>query len=204
MLKTVAATMVALAIAGFSTVYAQQRFGGSGDDSEGTRFDQRYQPSIDDLKAFTDARIAALKAGLQLTPDQEKNWAPFEQALRDLANLHLQHVEAREAGSEQQQPTDPFARLQRRADTMSQFGAALKHVADMGEPLYQSLTDAQKHRFIFLAHFLRPHSMMTEHHSHGMMGGDWDDGGMHSMMGTDRRGGGGSMRREKEGDNDDH
>ena len=62
----------------------------------------------DDLKAFTDARIAALKAGLQLTPDQEKNWAPFEQALRDLANVHLQHVEAREAGGEQQQPTDPL------------------------------------------------------------------------------------------------
>ena len=74
MLKTVAATMVALAIAGFSTVYAQQRFGGSGDDSEGTRFDQRYQPSIDDLKAFTDARIAALKAGLQLHRTRKRTW----------------------------------------------------------------------------------------------------------------------------------
>ena len=52
-----------------------------------------------------------------------------------------------------------------------------------------SLTDAQKHRFIFLAHFLQPHPMMTEHHSHGMMGRDWDDGGMHRMMGTERRGG---------------
>ena len=36
---------------------------------------------------------------------------------------------------------------------------------------------------------LQPHPMMTEHHSHGMMGRDWDDGGMHRMMGTERRGG---------------
>jgi len=53
------------------------------------------------IKAFTDARIAALRAGLQLTPDQEKNWPPFEQALRDLVKLHQQRKHEREAGGEQ-------------------------------------------------------------------------------------------------------
>ena len=35
-----------------------------------------YHPkfSAEDFAAFTDARIAALKAGLRLTPAQEKNW----------------------------------------------------------------------------------------------------------------------------------
>ncbi|MDR6952210.1 hypothetical protein J2X65_001561 [Ancylobacter sp. 3268] len=33
--------------------------------------------------AMTDARIAALKAGLKLTADQEKLWLPLEAALRD-------------------------------------------------------------------------------------------------------------------------
>jgi zinc resistance-associated protein len=30
----------------------------------------RWQPSAEDMKAFTDARIAALKAGLELTPER--------------------------------------------------------------------------------------------------------------------------------------
>ena len=32
-----------------------------------------------------DARLAGLKAGLRLTPDQEKLWGPFEAAVRDFA-----------------------------------------------------------------------------------------------------------------------
>ena len=84
MLKPMIAATTILAIAGFSTVSAQQ-FGEPGGDDGGPRFEQQYRPSADDIKAFTDARIAALRAGLQLTPDQETNWPPFEQAVRDLA-----------------------------------------------------------------------------------------------------------------------
>jgi hypothetical protein len=36
---------------------------------------------------------------------------------------------------------------------------AFKGVANAGAPLYQSLNDAQKRRFAFLAHVLRPHWM---------------------------------------------
>ena len=196
MLKVMVAATAVLAIAGSSAVFAQQHLGGPYGSDGYRRFEQQYRPSADDIKAFTDARIAALKAGLALTPDQEKNWPPFEQGLRDVANLHLQRVQAREAGSEQQ-PTDPFARLQRRADAMSQFGAALKHVADTGAPLYQSLSDAQKHRFIFLAHILWPH--WQEQRGHGMMGRDWDEGGMHGMMGPETdHGGRGMMGRDRD------
>jgi hypothetical protein len=156
----------------------------------------RSQPSADDIKAFTDARIAALRAGLQLTPDQEKNWPPFEQALRDLVKLHQQRKHEREAGGEQQPQTNPFDRLQRRADALLKCGGGLKQLADAGTPLYQSLSDAQKQRFTFLVHILRPHWMggggMGEEHRgfgnrgrggpHGMM--DWD-GERRGMMGPD-------------------
>lgn len=188
MRKSVAVMTATLAIAGSSIAYAQQRFGGPGDENDGgRRFEQNYRPSIDDIKAFTEARIAALKAGLQLSPEQEKNWAPFEQALRDLAKLHLQRVQ----GNREQQPTDPFARLQLRAETMSQFGAALKHIADTGEPLYQSLTDAQKHRFTILARILRPHwiggGFWQQHRGHAMMGPERDrDNSGHDMMGPEK------------------
>src|ERR1700689_5073923 len=162
MIKSMVAATAALAIAGSSFVYAQQRYGGDEGDG-GRHFEHHYRPSLEDRKAFAEARIAALKAGLTLTPDQEKNWAPFEQALRDLVKVHLDRVKAREdreaAGGERQPPTDPFGRLQRRAEAMSQLGGALKRLADAGSPLYQGLSESQQHRFKILAHALRPHWM---------------------------------------------
>jgi len=197
MLKPVIAVAAVLAIAGSSIVYAQQRFGSPGGDGDGSpRLVQRYRPSIDDLKAFADARIAALKAGLQLTPDQEKNWPQFEQAVRDLIKLRIQRIEARrarEAAGGQPAQANPIDRLQRRADAMSERSVALKHVADAGAPLYQSLDDAQKHRFKLLAHVLRPHRMAGGVWRRGEFGRDGGrvapggyfehgDGGPHGMM----------------------
>jgi hypothetical protein len=140
-------------------LYAQQRSDGPSDFGDrGPRAEARHRLSADDIAAFTDARIAALKAGLQLTPDQQKNWPPFEQALRDIAQLRIQRMHAREAAAQQgETPITPFDRLARRADDMAKTSAALKHVADAGAPLYQSLNDAQKNRFRMLARMLRPH-----------------------------------------------
>ena len=189
MFKPMIAATALLTIVGSSTVYAQQC--GHGD----ARFEQQYRPSADDVKAFTDARIAALRAGLQLTPEQEKNWPPFEQAVRDLVKLRVERMQAREADGEQQPSTNPFDRLQHRADAMTRLSAALKGVADAGAPLYQSLNDAQKRRFTFLAHVLRPHWMQggglgEEYRGHGgphgMMGPEEDNDGPRGMMGPDR------------------
>ena len=169
MLKSVIAAAAVLAIAGSSIVYAQHRFGErDGFRPWGPRAEQRHRPSAEDLAAFTDARIAALKAGLELTPDQAKNWPAFEQALRDAAQLRIARMQARlqqrenapngQAAPEQGQPPgDPFDRLAQRADGMSKASAALKKVAETGQPLYQSLTDVQKQRFTRLARMLRPH-----------------------------------------------
>lgn len=163
MLKPVVVAAAALAVVGSSIVYAQQRSNGPGGYGEvAPRFEHHYRPSAQDMAAFTDARIAALKAGLQLTPDQVKSWPPFEQALRDMAKLHIERMQAQQAGAQPDPaPATPFDRLARRADAMSKAGAALKQIADTGVPLYQSLDDAQKHRFGILARMLRPH-----HHMH--------------------------------------
>lgn len=162
MLKPVIAATAVLAIAGSSLAYAQQRFGDHGGFG-GPRAERRHLPSPADMAAFTDARIAALKAGLELTPDQAKNWPAFEQALRDLAQLRIARVQARQAREQTQTPqqseapTSPFDRLARRADDLAKTSAALKKLADAGAPLYQSLTDAQKQRFTMLSRMLRPH-----------------------------------------------
>jgi len=53
MWKAIVAGTAALAITGTSLVYAQQ--GGRGDDV------QRWRPSAEDMHAFGEARLAALK-----------------------------------------------------------------------------------------------------------------------------------------------
>ena len=90
-LKPLVIATAALAIAGSSIVFAQQRFGGpKGNGNFGPHLEHWRHLSADDMAAFADARIAALKAGLELTPDQAKNWPALEQALRDLAQLYCQ------------------------------------------------------------------------------------------------------------------
>jgi hypothetical protein len=179
MWKPVIVATAAFAIAGSSIVYAQQRDGGPGGYDNGPRFEHRHRPSAEDMAAFTDARIAALKAGLELTPDQAKNWPAFEQALRDRAQLRIQRMQAREAREQQTQneaPTTPFERLSRRADNMAKSSGVLKRIADTGAPLYQSLNDAQKERFKKLARMLRPHHHMHARNEEGRGGHGWREG----------------------------
>jgi zinc resistance-associated protein len=204
MWKPVVIAAAALAVAGSSIVYAQHF---EGPDRDGMRFEHRHRLSPEDRAAFVDARIAALKAGLELTPDQAKNWPQFEQALRDMAQLRAQRRAAREAAEQNpdKAPNAPFDKLAQRADNMAKASAALKHIADAGKPLYSSLDDAQKARFHRLAWLLRPHHhhwrvrYLEGQEGHGWRGehnGDsptWehqrnfgeDDGGrggMHRMM----------------------
>jgi hypothetical protein len=141
MLKTVLAGTAALAIVGASFAYA--------DRGPGPRENARHwRPSAADIAAFADARIAALHAGLKLSADQEKNWPALETALRGLAKQRSDSFEARRTA---QPSSDPVERLSRRADAIEKRGAALKNLADAASPLYQSLDDAQKHRFTRLA-----------------------------------------------------
>jgi hypothetical protein len=175
MWKSVVAATAALAIAGSSIVYAQQRFGEDG-NGDGSRFQHRHHHmSAEDRAAFVDARIAALKAGLELTADQAKNWPAYEQALRDMAKLRAERRAAREAREQNPgQAPAPFDRLAQRAENMAKASAILKRIAETGQPLYMSLNDAQKERFQKLARMLRPH-----HHMHGRFeerGQGWRDG----------------------------
>jgi zinc resistance-associated protein len=113
-----------------------------------------WQPSAEDISAFMDARIAALKAGLRLTPDQDKNWPAFESAVRDMAKTRADRWAMRR---NEQPAADPVERLRRHADALGIAAAGLKELADAEGPLYKSLDDAQKRRFDLLAQGLRPH-----------------------------------------------
>lgn len=140
------AGVAVLAIAGSTAVYAQHR----------PWFHHRpFNMSAEDRSAFADARIAAVHAGLKLTPDQEKMWPPVETAVKDFAKLRIDRANARLAppqadAGRPSSPADPIARLQERADTMAATAAALKRIADAADPLYKTLDDGQKCRLTVL------------------------------------------------------
>jgi hypothetical protein len=142
MWKSVLAGTTALAIAGATFAYAQQQGPGGLDRV------QRWRPNAEDISALGDARIAALRAGLKLTPEQEKNWPAVESALRDLSKQRSERFAARASAD---RPKDLMERLNLRGEAMTQRGAALKKFADAAGPLYKSLDDGQKRRFAMLA-----------------------------------------------------
>jgi hypothetical protein len=146
MWKTILAGSTALAIAGTTLAYAQQ---GPGKRDHG----DRWKPSAQDVAAYGDARIAGLRAGLKLTPEQEKNWPAVEAALRDLAKQRSERFAARASADKLK---DPIERMGLRAEAMTERGAAMKKLADAAGPLYKSLDDGQKHRFMVLARLAGP------------------------------------------------
>ncbi|MFN3657074.1 MAG: Spy/CpxP family protein refolding chaperone [Pseudolabrys sp.] len=172
MLKYVLAGTTALAIAGGTLAYAQQP--GKGDGAA------RWRPSAEDVAALGDARIAALKAGLKLTPEQEKNWPAVEAALRDLAKQRADRVAAR-GGDKDARSGDPVERLARRAEAMETRGAALKKLADAAGPLYKSLDEGQKRRFTMLAQ-----AGMRDGAGFGRHGGHHRHGWQHGPRGGER------------------
>src|SRR5260370_27615627 len=122
-------------------VYAQHRHWGYG----------HMWMNPEDRAAFADARIAAVHAGLKLTPDQEKLWPPVETAVRDFAKLRIDRANARmnaekNDSADGQKPDDPVTRLRERADNMATSAAAMKKIADAADPLYKALDNGQKRR----------------------------------------------------------
>jgi hypothetical protein len=97
--------------------------------------------------AMLEAHIAGMKAGLALTAEQEKNWAPFEAAIRAAAAAREEgwrRMRERMSGGER---PSPIERMRQISERLSKASDALTKIADAGKPLYDSLTDEQKRVF---------------------------------------------------------
>jgi hypothetical protein len=130
--------------------------------------------SAEDAEAFSEAHIAGLKAGLKLSPSQEKNWPALEAALRELAKAqNARMVEMREQALQRVAHPDAIAALRQRAKMLSARASDLERLSDAAKPLYESLDDAQKRRFGLMMraaarrHFLHAMAFMREFHGHG-------------------------------------
>jgi Fe-S cluster assembly scaffold protein SufB len=154
----------ALVLAGSTLVYAQDR---------GSRFDsgRRGTPSAEDLQSYADARLAALRAGLSLTAQQQVHWPAYEAAVRELQKQRIARAAAQQRDA-QAPSTDLAERMRTRGTAMADMGTALKKLADATEPLYKSLDDNQKRRFAALSRAGGP-----RHHGDGSHHGDRHHGG---------------------------
>ena len=141
--------------------------------------DDVFRITPNQIVDMADARIAQLKADLRLTPDQDRNWGSFQNALHDMAQRRADRMtKVREARSAQTDPaatapTDPNAKpvddrdmrarnerderdrapdlvadMRNRADMMSARADDFRKFADASGPLYNSLDDRQKRRFL--------------------------------------------------------
>jgi zinc resistance-associated protein len=148
----------ALSVIAVATALTLAPFVGGGlavaDDSAQRQQHDRFSP--EDRAAFFDARLAALKAGLELNAEQERNWPPLESAMRDLAKQRAERFAAWRARRDDTQDQDaevsPIDRLTRTSERLNARAADLQKLATAAKPLYDSLDDGQKRRFAVLFH----------------------------------------------------
>ncbi len=134
-----------------------------GHDHRGHSFSQ------EDEAALLDSKIAAVKAGLKLTPAQEKNWPAVESAIRAYDKAKQDQLDAWEKAShDEHQQKDLVERMHKKAQFLSAYAAETNKLADAVKPLYDSLDDAQKHRLGILLHIAK-HGH-RDHHGWGLHG----------------------------------
>ncbi|MFD0463707.1 Spy/CpxP family protein refolding chaperone [Microvirga aerilata] len=145
-MKTIATIALATLLAGTgSYAFAQQTPAPDAPAArqEQGRQDRRPRMSQDDHNRLVDARIAAIRAGLKFTPDQERLWTPAETAIRTAAGERFSRLEQRPSRDERQS-MDFMQRLERRGATMTEGAQRSTAVATALRPLWDTFSEDQK------------------------------------------------------------
>jgi hypothetical protein len=96
----------------------------------------------------SDANIDRIKAELNLTPEQEKNWPAFSSAMHYLGHNGADRLNLRIARAKRDPPDDVIEQMRNEAQFLNDRAIDQRSVADAAEPLYTSLDDKQKQMFI--------------------------------------------------------
>jgi hypothetical protein len=95
-----------------------------------------------------EVRTAKLKVDLNLTADQEKNWAGFATAMQDMSKKQAdRRIALRDARAQQHGTFDALDAMRKNADSQIERSNDQKKLADAAQPLYASLNEQQKSRF---------------------------------------------------------
>jgi hypothetical protein len=125
-------------------------------------------------EAALDAQLKTMKTSLRLTADQDKLWGPFESVVKDGGKARLLALQKEQSGA-----LSPMDRLNATAERLAQSNASLQKMVEAAKPLYETLNDAQKHKFITLGRMLVPErGRFAKAMRHlGKDEGDQDEGG---------------------------
>ena len=104
--------------------------------------------TAEQVVANSDANIARIKTALNLTPEQEKNWAGFNSAMHYLGNNGADRLNLRIARAKRDPPDDIIEQMRNEAQFLNDRAVDQRNVADAAEPLFASLDAKQKALFI--------------------------------------------------------
>ncbi|CAH1673356.1 MULTISPECIES: Spy/CpxP family protein refolding chaperone [unclassified Chelatococcus] len=131
------ATAVTLGLASVSMAQAQQ----PSSPPVSTTVIPGYSDA--DAKAVLNARLAALKAVIELTPEQENLWPAVENAIRDIAKTSAERRKARITSAPPSHFLDVLSAI---ADSEEARAKDIKALVAAAKPLVEALSDAQKRR----------------------------------------------------------
>jgi hypothetical protein len=106
------------------------------------------QLTAEQIVANSDANIDRIKAELNLTPEQEKNWTAFNSAMHYLGHNGADRLNLRIARAKRDPPDDIIEQMRNEAQFLNDRAVDQRNVADAAEPLFASLNDKQKATFI--------------------------------------------------------
>ncbi len=98
-----------------------------------------------------DTQLKTMKTGLHLSADQNALWGPFEAAVKDGSKARVLALQ-----KEQSDSLSPMNRNLAKADRIAQGQATIETMVDAAKPLYATLSDEQKHKFIAFGRMLVP------------------------------------------------
>jgi hypothetical protein len=106
------------------------------------------QITAEQIVANSDANIERIKKELNLTPEQEKNWAGFNSAMHYLGHNGADRLNLRTARAKRDPPDDIIEQMRNEAQFLNDRAVDQRNVADAAEPLFASLDEKQKAVFI--------------------------------------------------------
>jgi hypothetical protein len=145
--KLILSAAVAAALAGSAFTYNAVAAPGADDAPAAHRMAERG--------FLLDAKLAGMKAALNLTPEQQKLWPAFETAVRDAAKARREAMMMRREDRDEAERPSPIAVMTQMSERLAKASDEIKKVADAATPLYNSLDDTQKPHFGPLLRMLR-------------------------------------------------
>src|SRR6195952_2085965 len=106
------------------------------------------QITAEQIVANSDGNIERIKKSLNLTPEQEKNWAGFDSAMHYLGHNGADRLNLRVARAKRDPPDDIIEQMRNEAQFLNDRAVDQRNVADAAEPLFASLDAQQKALFI--------------------------------------------------------